>query len=72
MCVESIRGHLIWNTKRKKEKGLESWTPMLTEFMAQMKMKNKGNPFINDDISPKNYLLGRMGKDDLDGCSAFF
>lgn len=36
-----------------------------------MKMKKKkANPIINDDISPKNYLLDRMSEDD--NCNAFF
>lgn len=45
---------------------------MLSELMTQMKMKKKGNPFINDDISHKNYLLGRMSEDNLEIVVQFF
>lgn len=43
----------------------------LTELMTQIKMKkNRANSLINDDISPKNYLLDRMSEDD--NYNAFF
>ncbi|XP_037661610.1 putative ribosome-binding factor A, mitochondrial [Choloepus didactylus] len=70
----------IMEYKRKKEKGLGGASPVwpgleqeqLAEQTKQMKKrKKKAKPFADDDLSPKDYLLGVASDEDLGDDSAF-
>lgn len=77
---QALNSHMMEYKKEEREK---TWklSPVcptqeqgeLTKLMTQMKKRKKKAKFlVDDDISSKNCLLGRISKDDLDDDSVLF